>query len=356
VTAAIGVAINARAAVRAEIGGVERLAREMSARLPSLRPERYRVVRPPRVLAHRAGHLWEQAVLPVLARAPALIYSPANLAPVACRRNVVVIHDVAALRHPEAYSKTYVSYQRVMLPLVARRARRVITVSQFSKRELVDVLDMRPEEIEVVPLGVDERFSPQADPEPVIKRYGLERPYVLMVGTPSARKNLTALEPVRRALTQQGAELVLAGSDRTYLRAGAVSARRLGYVAEADLPALYTGARSVVVPSRYEGFGLPCLEAMASGTPVVAAACAALPETCGEAALLVDPDDISGFADAVLTASFEHAARARLTTAGLSRAQRFSWQRTVELTDLAITNALHRSSTAGQRQRRGPRG
>src|SRR5205814_10344068 len=93
------VAINARAAVRREIGGGERLAREMAARLPRLDPERYEVIRPPEALAHRAGHAWEQAALPVLARGARLIYSPANLAPLAGQRNVVVIHDVAALRH-----------------------------------------------------------------------------------------------------------------------------------------------------------------------------------------------------------------------------------------------------------------
>ncbi|HZU60077.1 MAG TPA: glycosyltransferase, partial [Solirubrobacteraceae bacterium] len=161
-----GVVINARAAARAHIGGVERLAREMSDRLPLLHPERYRVLRPPRALAHRAGHLWEQVALPVMARSAALIYSPANLAPVASGRNVVVIHDVAALRHPESYSRTYTAYQRVMLPRVADRARRLITVSEFSKRELVEVLDVSPERIDVVPLGVDERFSPATDPEP----------------------------------------------------------------------------------------------------------------------------------------------------------------------------------------------
>ena len=102
------VAINARAAIRAEIGGVERVAQEMVSRLPRIAPERYRVVRPPAALAHRAGHAWEQAWLP-FARAE-LIYSPANLAPLASRRNVVVIHDVAALRHPEWYSRAYVAW------------------------------------------------------------------------------------------------------------------------------------------------------------------------------------------------------------------------------------------------------
>jgi glycosyltransferase involved in cell wall biosynthesis len=262
---------------------------------------------------------------------------------------VLVIHDVAALRHPESYSKTYASYQRLMLPLLARRARRLITVSEFSKGELVDVLDVRPERIEVVPLGVDERFSPHTDPGPARSRYWLERPYVLVVGTPSARKNLAALEPVHRVLVQEGAELVLAGSDRGYLRAGPVAGRRLGYIDEVLLPALYAGARCVVVPSRYEGFGLPCLEAMASGTPVVCAPFAALSETCGEATLLADPDDHSVFTDAVMVASFQEPTRARLIAAGLTRARGYSWQRTAELTDAAITNALGEPSTIAMR-------
>src|SRR3954449_609185 len=150
------VAINARAAVRREIGGVERLAREMAARLPRLDPDRYEVIRPPEALAHRAGHAWEQAVLPALARKARLIYSPANLAPLASRRNVVVIHDVAALRHPEWYRPAYVRYQRTLLPAIAKGARLVITVSEFSKNEIVHVLGANSDRISVVPGGVDE--------------------------------------------------------------------------------------------------------------------------------------------------------------------------------------------------------
>jgi glycosyltransferase involved in cell wall biosynthesis len=334
------VAINGRAAVRLQIGGVERLAREMAVGLPRLRPERYRLIEPRPELAHRAGHLWEQAALPALAAGCQLIYSPANLAPLAARRNVIVIHDLAAWRHPDAYSRTYVIYQRQLLPLLARRARRLITVSEFSKRELIEVLGVLPERVDVIPLGVDGRFSPRADPGPAIQRYGLERPYVLVVGTPSARKNLASLQPIQRALTEHGAELVLAGSDRGYLRAGEAPGRRLGYVEESELPGLYAAARAVVMPSRYEGFGLPCLEAMASGTPVVAARRGALPETCHESALLADPDDERGFTQAVLAATLDGDTRRRLMRAGPIRAASYTWQRTIELTDASITAAL----------------
>jgi glycosyltransferase involved in cell wall biosynthesis len=337
------VAINARAAVRAEIGGVERYARELTVRLPALRPDRYRVFPPPPGMAHRAGHAWEQAALPLRAAGCGLIYSPANLAPVASRRNVVVIHDAAALRHPEAYSTRYVAYQRRMLPALARRARLVITVSEFSRRELVELLDVTPERVVVVPGGVDARFGDpelRADAERVRTKLGLERPYVLAVGTASARKRLELLVPAAQALAEHGIELVLAGSDRGYLRGARTSLRRLGYVEEADLPALYADARALVMASTYEGFGLPCLEAMAAGIPVVAAAAGALPETCGEAALMFDPGDPGQLTDALLAAAGNESERARLITHGLARARSFSWDRSAVLTDAAIGSLL----------------
>jgi glycosyltransferase involved in cell wall biosynthesis len=326
--------------VRAEIGGVERLAREMALRLPALRPERYRVIRPPAVLAHRAGHAWEQFVLPLQTAGCALLYSPANLAPALGRANVVVIHDVAALRRPDAYSRLYVEYQRRLLPALARRARLVITVSEFSRRELIDVLGAAPERIKVIPGGVDERFSARADPAAALKHYGLERPYVLAVGTVSERKNLSALEQAARALGERGLEVVVAGSDRGYLRGSQVALRRVGYVPERLLPGLYAGARALVMPSRYEGFGLPCLEAMACGTPVVAADRGALPETVAEAGLLVDPDEPEQLAEALVRASLDADLRDSLKAAGRARAARFGWDRTAAATDEALGEVL----------------
>ena len=336
------VAINARAAVRREIGGVERVARELAVRLPALRPDRYRVLRPPRALAHRAGHAWEQAALPLLARGAELILSPANLAPVASRRNVVVIHDAAALRHPEWYSAPYVRWQRAMLPRIARRARRVITVSEFSRGELTELLGVPADRITVVPNGVDERFSPDADPEPARTALALQGDYALVVGTRIARKNTAALAAAAEALAGAAVKLVVAGSGRGYMREegdGAEAVRRLGYVPDELLPSLYAGACVLLMPSLYEGFGLPCLEAMASGVPVVAADRAALPETCGGAALLVDPGDPAALADAALDAA-TGAPRAALIEAGLSRARGFTWDRAAQLTDHVVADVL----------------
>jgi glycosyltransferase involved in cell wall biosynthesis len=330
------VAINARAAARREIGGVERLAREMAVRLPRRKPGRYRVIRPPAALAHRAGHAWEQAALPLIARGAQLIYSPANLAPLESGRNVVVIHDVAALRRPEWYGRAYVAYQRALLPRIARNARLIITVSEFSKRELVEILEADPARIAVVPNGVDERFNPEAR-----AALGMTRPYVLVVGTRIARKNAAALDAAARGLKQAGIELVHAGSGRGYMRDEARGGmRELGYVPDEEMPGLYAGALALAMPSLYEGFGLPCLEAMACGTPVVASNRAALPETTGEAALLVDPEDGAAFADAVVELATDDTRRAELAARGMKRARPFTWERTAALTDAAIERLL----------------
>jgi glycosyltransferase involved in cell wall biosynthesis len=296
------VVIDARAAARPELGGVERWARELTARLPAIDPERYVVAQPPPALAHRAGHAWEQLVLPVQAARADAILCPANLAPLASRRTVVVLHDVAPLREPAWYSSLYVRWQRAVLPRIACHAARIVTPSAFSRNEVVELLGVPESRVDVVPGGVDPRFTPQADAAAARAALDLgSKPYVLTVASRTARKNLNVLDLAARRLAARGVDLVAAGGDRPQFRAendDDHGVRPLGHVDDALLPGLYAGAAAFVLPSLYEGFGLTALEALAAGVPVVAADRGALPEVCGDAALLVDPTD----AEAVATA------------------------------------------------------
>jgi len=314
--------IDGRAAVRPELGGVERWARELCARLP------YRTLAPPSALSHRAGHAWEQLVLPVQSARADVLLCPANLAPVAARNAVVILHDAAPLRHPGWYSGVYAAWQRRLLPLIARRARTVITVSPFSRNELKELLNV---EAEVVHGGVDPRFTPEAAPA----RRG--RPYVLTVASHTARKNLNALVPAAEALGEQGIELVVAGGHRPQFaaEAGLDGLTLLGQVADDELPGLYAGAEVFVLPSLYEGFGLPVLEAMACGTPVVAADTTALPDTAGGAARLSDPDP-EALREAILGLLGDQRERERLRALGLERARGFTWERTAREVDAIV--------------------
>jgi glycosyltransferase involved in cell wall biosynthesis len=338
------VIVNARAACRPRITGVERYTAELSRRLLASAPHRYRALAPrPRARGRGLGQAWEQTALPARARrlGAALILSPANLAPLAWPGNVLVLHDAAAFREADAFSAAYRAWHRIAELGAARRARALITVSEFSRRELGALGPLDPDVIHVIPGGVDARFSPTPAPREagIRSALGLTRPYVLSVATADARKNLGALAPVAAALSARGCELAWAGDARGHFTriAATPGVRALGYVADADLPALYRGAEAFVLPSRYEGFGLTCVEAMASGIPVVAADRGALPETCGGAALLADPDDPRALTDAVLSAATgDPARRAALRAAGISRAAHFTWERTAERVDALL--------------------
>jgi glycosyltransferase involved in cell wall biosynthesis len=339
------VVLNCRVAARPTITGVERWTLEVSQRLIARDPARYAAAQPPTWLnAHSgpAGQAWEQLALPLLAlrHHASLIFSPANLAPLAWPGNVIVVHDAAVLREPAAYSRSYRAWHRGIGLTSARRARAVVTVSEFSRRELIELGGLDPGRLSVIGGGVDARFTP-GDGGNAAAALGLRRPYVLTIATDDPRKNLDALLPCAAALAERGIELVWAGDSRPqFARTRPLTGlRALGYVPEELLVGLYRGAEAFVLPSRYEGFGLTCLEAMACGTPVVAADRAALPEVCGDAALMVDPDDPAAISGAVASICDDSRLAARLVDAGRHHARRFSWERAAAECD-ALLRAL----------------
>jgi len=250
---------------------------------------------------------------------------------------VVTIHDLSFERHPELMSRRDRFVFRTMVPRSVRRAARVLAVSEQTKRDVVEYYGLPDQKIVVTPNGVDPLFSPEGD-----RAEGA--PYALFVGTLQPRKDpLAALEAL--ALVPGDLRLVMVGPDKG---SGAEARRRasrlglngrvefVGHVEKQELAELYRGAQCLVFPSRYEGFGLPVVEAMASGTPVVAAASGSVPEIAGDAAVLVDPSDPVALAGGIERALAD---RKRLVDAGLERAKRYSWAETARRT-LAVYREL----------------
>ena len=295
-------------------------------------------------LAHRAGHVWEQGLLPLAFHGAPAVLSPANLAPLALgRRNVIVIHDAAALRHPEWYGRAYVAYQRALLPRLARSAGRVITVSEFSRAELIDVLGAPPERVVVVAerrrRAVRARRARAAAARAAL---GLPEPYVLAVGTRIARKNLAALENAaahaaraRRRARRGGIGPPLHA--RRGRLAGALARLR---PRAAPARALRRARRRSSCRPCTRASGCRVIEAMASGTPVAAADRGALPEVAGGAALLFDPDDPGAAAGVLERLLGDPALAADLRERGRERAGEFSWERTAEATDAVVASLL----------------
>jgi glycosyltransferase involved in cell wall biosynthesis len=243
---------------------------------------------------------------------------------------VVTIHDLSFERHPQLMSRRDRFVFRTMVPRSVRRAARVLAVSEQTKRDLVEYYAIPDEKIVVTPNGVDPLFSP--------KGARVEQaPYALFVGTLQPRKDpLAAVEAL--ALVPGELRLVLVGPDKGSGGDARRTATRLGlngrvtftgHVEKQRLAELYRGAACLVFPSRYEGFGLPVVEAMASGTPVVAAASGSIPEVAGDAAVLVEPGNPAALAGGIERALAD---RDRLVRAGLARSKRYSWPETARQT------------------------
>ena len=216
----------------------------------------------------------------------------------------------------------------------------MITLSEFSRAELSRHLDLQPERLQIIPQGVDERFSPAGPSEiaDVRRRLGLPARFLLAMGNQKPHKNLRLLAQVAATFP---VPIVLLAGERAAVRLGfPEGTRELGAVPEDDLPKVLSAAEALLFPSYYEGFGLPPLEAMACGCPVIASRAASLPEVCGEAALLVDPHSEDAWREAVLRICRDGELRRRLASAGRERASRFSWATTVEKTLAVYRRAL----------------
>ncbi|KAB0632375.1 glycosyl transferase family 1 [Burkholderia stagnalis] len=281
------------------------------------------------------GVLWEQWTLP-RATCGRTLLSLCNVGPLLKREQVLLIHDAAVFDLPAGYSLAFRVWYRLAFAILKRRARHIVTVSHFSRARIAARLRMPPARVSVVPGAVDHVDRIDADPR-VLSRLRLERDgYVLFVGSLAPGKNLgRALEAIALLRRSHPAmRFVIAGSANAKIFGEAAGGPRAddprvtwaGYVTDGELKALYEAAGCFVFPSLYEGFGLPPLEAMRSGCPVIVSHEGALPEVCGGAALFCDAYDAADIAATIARVMDDAALRERLRAQGVAHAGRFSWQ------------------------------
>ena len=315
--------------------GLARVAREVVRCLPPLQQLDSGLP-----LLHPAEPVWLTAVL--AKRRPRLFYSPGfNAPPTSPVPFVFTVFDLIHLRVPEMSGTRRRLYYQFHVKPAVRRARAVLTGSEYSRTEIVDWSGVDPDRVVVIGCGTASDFTPEG------AALQLGFPYVLYVGNRKAHKNLARLvQAFAQVQERDSLHLVLSGAPEPDLvslaRAEGVGDHLvfLSPVPDKQLPELYRGAVALVFPSLYEGFGLPPLEAMACGTPVVSSTATSLAEVVGDAALAIDPLDVDSIAHGIDRIVSDDGLRAELRERGLERAAGFSWQRTAELTWQTLRRAL----------------
>ncbi len=296
---------------------------------------------------------WEQCLWPLQAwqRGVDLLHSMAFVTPLLSRQTAVVtIYDLSFIHYPERFPASQRHYLTRMTRHACRRARRIITISQSGRQDVHQLFHVPPDRIDVALPGVDETYRPL--PAQAIttfrRKKGLER-FILHVGTLQPRKNIPVLLNAFANLPPSGLKLVLVGGKGWLYEEIFTQVKRLGiekrvlftgYVPDGELPLWYNAAELLVFPSVYEGFGMPVVEAMACGTPVIAANASSLPEAVGEAGLLFAPDSPTELAERITAVLQDPALRAKLKKWGLQHARNFSWNRAGRITAGAYRRAL----------------
>jgi len=336
------VQVNGRYLVQ-RLTGQQRYAHEIVSRLQN----RLDIIAPPAKSRGVRGHLWEQISLPRRMRSD-LLWSPSTTGPLAVKQQVVTIHDCAYFDQANCFSRSFAAWYQFLVPRLARAARRIIAVSEYSKQRIVELCRVPADKVAVIYNGVGKQFRPHSTDEVAIARtkLGLPQRYALCVGSLEPRKNLArflqAWQQVQPRL--DGLSLVLVGAKSHVFRDIGLAqppagVQLAGYLDDELLPAVYAGAEFFVYPSIYEGFGLPVIEAMASGVPVITSNVTSLPEVGGDAAMFVDPLCVESIAAGIENMAQSEQLRSELSRQGIARAERFDWQRTADETWQVLESA-----------------
>lgn len=317
-------------------------------------------IRSTRLPAHKplARIFWEQTVFAVnlLQHNYSLLHSLAYVSPFVNRtRTIVTLYDLSFCLYPEYFRPFHRLYLRWGTRISARRAERIVTISESTKRDAVRLLNVDPNRIDVAVPGVDEQFFKPIAPETLeqFRRHkNMPDHFVLFLGTREPRKNVPALIRAFALLqgrTSHAYKLVLAGGrgwmddeiPRVLQETGMTDNVIFpGFVPDEDLPLWYRAADAFVYPSQYEGFGMPALEALASGTPVITADVSSLPEAVGDSALLIDPQSPEQIADALARVLNDRDMREEMRARGIQYARQFTWTRTAQITARSYRRAL----------------
>jgi glycosyltransferase involved in cell wall biosynthesis len=277
------------------------------------------------------GHLWEQLELPLYTSGRFLV-NLCNVAPLFKKNQIVTIHDAAVFAIPHAYSFSFRVWYNMLLKVIGKISKRVITDSLFSKKELIRYCRINETKLNVVYLGYEHMRNTLSDPS-IIRKYGLnEKPFILAVSSINPNKNFHSILRAIELLGDINFDIVFVGGNNLKIFNKSKSTllkgiKYLGYVSDAELKALYEHTTCFIYPSFYEGFGLPPLEAMACGSPVIVSNTASLPEVCGDSALYCNPYSPEDIANSIQKLMNNSILREKLRQRGLEHVKGFSWEK-----------------------------
>ncbi len=282
--------------------------------------------------------LWEQVLSTENHRG--VLWCPTNTGPLLCRNKVLTLHDGAVLSNPEWFSPQYAAWRKFVVPRLLNSSQRIITVSAFSKRNICEYTDVDQSKVVSIHNGINhEQFYPRPDFQSVLDHLGITKPYILVLGSVEPRKNIKrifqAWVSLDRDMREEYELIIVGGSGRSFKQQEILvpsSVRMLGYVEDQFLPSLYSGASVFLYPSLFEGFGLPVLEAMACGAPVITSNVSALPEVGGNAVCYVDALSVDNIIDRLHFLLGDTAKREEYSRLGLIRATKFTWAKAADKT------------------------